>query len=423
MLKQIASALDIAPEATIKEKAVVVPVELVEMSMGLKDDADVEIVQDSVAVDALSSTATALDNLSGECFATVENGGLSDQGLSMLLTGISATISITGTESPEMPSGESFGEEGNRVAMTQLAGESLATRAKAVWKKVRAFLAKIAKTVAKKVVQFMMNVDKDIKTVDTAIEKYKSFSGTTDAKKMKFSAAKFIMNDKKMATASQIVADVKVVTDTAKVLSSISKAIKGAEGKGVPAADLLSAISGLGKEASDADRKGLNMTEGYELVRVSDVLLSNSAFAIGVAKDSSDKGSRGLFVSRGTGFAAKEAKEEMDVLSIAEAQAMFGASKTALEASKAAADAIKELQDAIDAHTKKVDAVVKEGEKDEAVAKDAEKASKKLGDLQSIVTDAAFGLQRHAHRVGKAAYNVGLASLKKYKTEEKKGDE
>lgn len=424
MLQEIIASTEVPVKAPVADTPTKDPVTMPEIELSLIDTnlvsgEEVEIVKDIIGVDALSATAESLDILGAEALSTIETGGLSDQAVMVLMTGISSTLSITGTAPVELPAGESFGEEGRRVELTQLSGEGLKEKAAAVWKQIRAFLVRIGKSVSAFWAKQTDVVAKYNAKNKAAMEKYKSFAGVTETKEVKFPGVAAIMMDDKMATAAQIKADAKMVSETAKLLAQAAKQIKAIEGTAPGAIDssIEDVVSKLGKEAPLADGKMYQMSEGYDKLLKGDELLGGDMLLIGIAKAESDKGTRGKFVS---GKASKKAKEAMPILSIADATAMFSVSDEVLEAAKEAKEAGADLQDAMTAVLKKVDDAIK-GD-DEATAKAAQQSAKKVKDLQSLASDAAMGLYKHAGKVAAVCHNVGLTALKKYKVEKKTED-
>lgn len=391
---------------------------------------EAEMAELEVMTSLVEDAEMSLTELSETVMATVANGGMSDDGLNVVMAGVQAIGRPLGGVTIELPSGEAFGQDGGRVEATEMAGEAIKEKAKELKDNVVKFIASMIAKARELFVSYVSAAGRTLKAANKLKEMTSKLSGKPNSTKFDFKLGALLDKDGSRALPVNVVKAVpnwvgKIKEgDVNKAYEELAAALKAADFSDLDAlyskidAIAPAAVStfALSKELSAEEKKAVKMGEKYEKV-TGTVLGDGTVIALGTPKSGSSIGPR-LAVGN---VGAKQKDKEVPVLDIAGVKAFADVAVDSLEVS---VEIAKKGQKTTDAAAKVVDAL-KAFEKARKAAKlegnSKEKASKVKGKVKDAMTIAAVGFKaytKHLQATGIASYNYALKSSKQYKKEE-----
>lgn len=402
---------------------------VMELEQGTVTAEEAEIAELEVMTSLVEDAEMSLTELSQTVMATVANGGMSDDGLNVVMAGVQAIGRPLGGVAIELPSGEAFGQDGGRVEATEMAGEAIKEKAKEMKDNVVKFIKSIIAKVREFYITHISKAGRTLKAATKLNDMVGKLKGKAGSSRFAFKLGALKSKDGEALTANQAAATTTMLSridgkKIDKAFEALAAALKSKDMAKV--AEIMTACDAVGEAAISAfalpkalsaeEQKKVGMGEKYAEVK-GVVWQDGTHVAVGIPKPDSAIGPRLVVV----GTAAKQKDKEVDTLDLGEVKAYAKLSKDTLEAS---VELAKQGQKTTDAASNVADALAdfEKARKSADLEGDAkEKAAKVKGKVKDAMTIATVGFKafaNHQQSVGISAYNYALKSSKQYKKEE-----
>lgn len=406
-----------------------------ESSMLEMAESEQEVTDGLDAIDSAESDSGDLAAIADVMETSVENGGMDETSAKLAEVAVESIYARMGvTKVKAMPSMESFGAKGNRVAATKVALETIKEQLKNIWDAIIAAIQKMTnwiKTFFAKLFDANLKLGKragELKTMVDGITVDKGKNATIPAGSFGKSLATGgkLNTDGLIATMDTLEKDVKASGNQVGVINSfLSQSAKLTEAVTTKEAFNTLSYFTLKKE----NYKQVGVAEGFNAAKDnigqfrSEELPGNRAIIMDCAVDQNVTGEEAVKAILATKFRvgmfnSKAAKTEIEVLptlskaNMEKIVAVVSETSKAVEGNKKIVNELEKARDAFVAEIKKLKTAATE---DKTVGARAGKIQKLATALNRISTEAVTTINSVAVSVSKSALDYVEKSAKEYK--------